>query len=262
MPYDGVMPLRLRVTYGRVADFLADVREQVARGGLLARVDVGSVERGSDVELDIFTPAGAARPSHVRVLHVLGPSGVAVELAPAELADLAARAEAFTGAEPGTPPVHEQVTDDDGALSLAPEDDEPAAAPAARASTKTHAQLQTQKIQEALHGDKNQRMAILREQNRLLVSYVLKNPQVGLEEILFVAKNATSSPDNLTFIGNKREWFERSDVAIALVRNPKTPVPVAVKLLDFINPNELRLLAKPGSARDQISSAARKKIMG
>jgi len=256
------MPLRLRVTYGRVADFLADVREQVARGGLLVRVDVGSAERGSDVELDIFTPAGAARPP-ARVLHVLGPSGVAVELAPADVADLAARAEAFTGAEPGTPPVHEQVSDDGGALSLAPDEAaEPEPQPAARTATKTHAQLQTQKIQEALHGDKNQRMAILREQNRMLVSYVLKNPQIGLEEILFVAKNATSSPDNLTFIGNKREWFERSDVAIALVRNPKTPVQVAVKLLDFINPNELRLLAKPGAARDQISSAARKKIMG
>jgi hypothetical protein len=242
--------LRLRVTYGRVADFLADVRDQVARGGLLVQVDVPtSTERGSDVELEILTPAGAARPE-ARVLHVLGPAGVAVELAPDALADLAARAACYTGTEPGTPPEHVLVTDD---------------APAAKPSVQrapSHAQLQAQKIQEALHGDKNQRMAILREQNRLLIAYVLKNPQIGMEEVLFVAKSSTTAPDLLSYIGNKREWAERSDVAIALVRNPKTPVAIAIKLLDFINPNELRNIAKLGNVRDQISSAARKKVVG
>ena len=105
-------------------------------------------------------------------------------------------------------------------------------------------------------------MAILREQNRLLIAYVLKNPQIGMEEVLFVAKSSTTAPDLLSYIGNKREWSERSDVAIALVRNPKTPVQIAIKLLDFINPNELRNIAKLGNVRDQISAAARKKVVG
>jgi len=247
------MPLlRLRVTYGRVADFLADVRDQVARGGLLVRVDVGSAERGADVALEILTPVGAARPP-ARVLHVLGPSGVAVELAPDALADLAAKAQTSRGKEPGTDTVHELVSDDAPA---------PPPPPARPAPPPSHAAQQAQKIQEALHGDKNQRMAILREQNRLLISYVLKNPQIGMEEVMFVAKNPTSSPDLLTFIGNKREWSERADIAIALVRNPKTPIQLAIKLLDFINPNELRNIAKLGNVRDQISSAARKKVLG
>ena len=247
-------PLRLRVTYGRVADFVADVRDQVARGGLLIRVEVpASIERGAEVELELLTPAGAALPP-ARVLHVLGPAGVAVELAPEALAELAARAAAFQGAEPGTPPQHELVTDN------APPAKPPA--PAAPQRAASHAQQQAQKIQEALHGDKNQRMAILREQNRLLIAYVLKNPQIGMEEVLFVAKSSTTAPDLLSYIGNKREWSERSDVAIALVRNPKTPVQIAIKLLDFINPNELRNIAKLGNVRDQISSAARKKVVG
>jgi len=250
------MPLlRLRVTYGRVADFLADVRDQVARGGLLVRVDVGNAERGADVELEILTPLGAARPP-ARVLHVLGPSGVAVELAPDALADLVKKAQGWRGKEPGSDAVHEAISDD------APTPPPPALPAARPAPQPSHAALQAQKIQEALHGDKNQRMAILREQNRLLISYVLKNPQVGMEEVMFVAKNPTSSPDLLTFIGNKREWSERSDVAIALVRNPKTPIQLAIKLLDFINPNELRTIAKLGNVRDQITSAARKKVLG
>src|SRR5688572_27465642 len=163
--------MRLRITYGRVADFLADVRTQVARGGLLVRVDPGAADRGAPVELEVVTPAGRAQVA-ARVLQVLAGAGVAVELDPGALAQLAAAAEA-------------------------------------------------QKIQQALHGDKHQRMAILREPNKMLHGYVLRNPQLQLDEVVFIARMTTVSTDLLTFIAGRREWAERPEVAIALVRNPK-----------------------------------------
>ena len=63
----------------------------------------------------------------------------------------------------------------------------------------------------------------------LLHKYVLKNPQLQLEEVVFVARMATAAPESLVFIAGRREWAERPEVAIALVRNPKTPVPLAIK---------------------------------
>ncbi len=53
-----------------------------------------------------------------------------------------------------------------------------------------------------------------------------------------------------------------ADIAIALVRNPKTPVPIAVRLLDHVGATELRALAKDSNARTPIQQAARKKVMG
>jgi hypothetical protein len=125
-----------------------------------------------------------------------------------------------------------------------------------------HAQQQAQKIQQALHGDKNQRMAILREPNRLFHNYVLKNPQLQLDEVVYIAKLATVSADTLMMIASRREWAERPEIAVAIVRNPKTPVPLAIRMLDHVGIVELRALAKQQSVRDQISRAARKKILG
>ena len=128
--------------------------------------------------------------------------------------------------------------------------------------TASQAQLQAKRIQLALNGDKNDRMAILREPNKLLHSYVLRNPKLQLDEVVFVARMPTVSVELLVFIAGKREWAERAEVAIAIVRNPKTPIPVAVKMLDHVGMTELRSLAKQQSVRDGISRAARKKILG
>ena len=48
---------------------------------------------------------------------------------------------------------------------------------------------------------------------------------------------------------------------IALVRNPKTPLAIAVHLLDRLPMSEIRAIAK-GRAREQIVHAARKKVNG
>jgi len=218
--------LRLEVRYERIADFLADVKQQLAHGGLLVRCEppVGT-DRGAAVELTVTTPVGSQVVAG-QVLQVLAGAGVAVGFDPVLLADLVARADA------------------------------PAPAPLA------HGAAQAAKIQQALHGDKNQRAAILRENNKALHSYVLRNPQIGIDEVAAVARMTTVAVEVLTFIAGRREWYERQEVAAALVRNPKTPVPLAIRMLDHVGQAELRQLAKQSSVREAISRVARKKILG
>ena len=241
--------LRLRVRYGRTTDFLADASQQLAHGGLLVRVDPPTgADRGAPVELTIETPAGT-RVVTGQVLQVLAGAGIAVGFDASLLSDLIAEAE--SGAEEsGPPPAHE----------LAPA--AAAAAPAAGPPPGATGAAQAAKIQQALHGDKNQRAAILRENNRLLHAYVLRNPQIGVDEVAAIARMTTVSTEVLTFIAGRREWYERSEIAIGLVRNPKTPVPLAIRLLDHVGLGELRQLAKQTSVREAIARAARKKILG
>ena len=223
--YDAAL-LRLEVRYERIADFLVDVKQQLAHGGLLVRGEppVGA-DRGAAVELTVVTPVGSQVVTG-QVLQVLAGAGVAVGFDPALLADLVARA------------------------------DDPAPAPQA------HGAAQAAKIQQALHGDKNQRAAILRENNKALHSYVLRNPQIGIDEVAAVARMTTVAIEVLTFIAGRREWYERPEVAAALVRNPKTPVPLAIRMLDHVGQAELRQLAKQSAVREAISRVARKKILG
>jgi hypothetical protein len=220
--------LRLEVRYERIGDFLADARAQLAHGGLLVRGEPpAGADRGTPIELVVATPVGS-RTVAGQVLQVLATAGVAVGFDPSLLADLVALAEAAENAPP------------------------PASQGAAQAA----------KIQQALHGDKNQRAAILRENNRMLHSYVLRNPQIGIDEVAAIARMTTVSGDILTFIAGRREWAERPEVAIGLVRNPKTPVPLAIRMLDHVGQGELRQLAKQTGVRDAIARAARKKVLG
>ncbi len=220
--------LKLEVRYERVADFLADVRAQLAHGGLLVRGEPpAGADRGAAVELVVATPVGS-RAVAGQVLQVLAGAGIAVGFDPSLLADLIAAAEA---SEKAPPPA-------------------------------SHGAAQAAKIQQALHGDKNQRAAILRENNRLFHSYALRNPQIGIDEVASIARMATVSGDILTFIAGRREWAERAEVAIALVRNPKTPVPLAIRMLDHVGVGELRQLAKQTAVREPIARAARKKLLG
>lgn len=241
--------MRLRITYGSAAAFLADYRDQASRGGLLVRVAVADAERGAEVVLEIVTPGGRAHLSG-QVLQALGDNGVAVAIEPGELSQLVRKAEARPDAGTDAETQHEVVGDGDSA---------PGAAASAEAAAGRD---QAQQIQRALHGDKAQRMAIIRSPNKLLHGYVLRNPQIQLDEIAAIARMRTVSVEILNFIASKRDWCERPEVALALVRNPKTPVPLAVRMLDHVTMAELRQLAKQAGLREAVLRAVRKKVLG
>jgi hypothetical protein len=265
-------PVRLRVTYASAADFLADYRSQIERGGLLVRVVPDPApQRGATIDLEIATPTGGARLT-AQVIQVLAGAGVAVTVDAAALSGLVARAGA-AGDRPGAPPRHEIAADEDAAVGDAavgdatdgdagPTDggDAGEAHPAAR-SRPVDASL-AKKVQQALHGDKSQRTALMREHNKMIHGYVVRNPQIQLDEVVAIARMTTVSADVLVFIAGRREWAERPEVAAALVRNPRTPVPLAIRMLDHVQPTELRQLAKQQSVREAIQRAARKKVIG
>jgi hypothetical protein len=117
------------------------------------------------------------------------------------------------------------------------------------------------RIQLALRGDREQRLAILRDRHRAVHVYVLRNPGLTFDEIVAIARMPTVAPEVLTQIAERREWGQKPDVAMALIRNPATPTPVAVRLIDFVSETDLRLLAKDTRTREPIQRAARKKLL-
>ena len=242
--------MQLRVTYDRVEEFLDDYDKQIAHGGILVRGEIPvGLERGHTVELEVVTPVGGAR-LYGQVIQVLAGAGVAVTVAPEQLSALARAARgkgAPAAAQHGAP--------------AAAHHGAPAAAHHA-AHEPSQGAATAKKIQLALHGDKSQRTALLRDPNRMIHGYVLRNPQIQLDEVVTVARMTTVAVDVLTFIASRREWAERPEIAIALVRNPKTPVPLAVRMLDHVSPTELRQLAKQANVREPIARAARKKVVG
>jgi hypothetical protein len=236
--------VRLRVTYDGVDEFLRDHQEQIVRGGLLVRGDVPpGLERGAAVELELVTPVGSVTLAG-QVIQVLAGAGVAVTVDPGAVSKLAEAARAA-----GQPRAPQRA-----AARTTGSPDAPAPEP--------HGAALARKIQLALHGDKNQRAALMREQNKMIHGYVVRNAQIQLDEVVAIARMPTVNVDVLNFIAGRREWAERPEVAIALVRNPRTPVPMAIRLLERVSPSDLRALAKQSTVREAIQRAARKKVIG
>ena len=112
----------------------------------------------------------------------------------------------------------------------------------------------------ALSCGREERHHLLRDNNKVLHAYVLRNPHLGLDEVQAAAKLNSLSPEALKAIGDHPEWGQNSVICAALVRNPKTPMAIALRLLPRIPLNDLRAIAK-GAGRQQVVLAARKLLV-
>ncbi len=117
-----------------------------------------------------------------------------------------------------------------------------------------------ERMQLARHGKRPERLLLAKDLNRTVHLFLLQNPRITLDEVRMMAGNRQTGTDVLEAIAKNRDWSQNPGIVQALVRNPKTAVPTAVRLLDRVPAAELRRLAKSNDVRRPISVAVRKKV--
>lgn len=117
-----------------------------------------------------------------------------------------------------------------------------------------------EKINLALMGNRQERMALAKDSNKAIHHYLLKNVKITLDEIATMARLPSLNPDVLEKIAETPQYTQNPSVAKALVYNPKTPVRTAVRLLDRLPRNEVVLLAKRTNLNPRLIAAAKKKV--
>jgi hypothetical protein len=274
----------LSVLFQRAADLL-EQRAHLQRGAFFVPEPDPLPEPFVDVLLRVEGPAGGVVELTGRVLQIVKGRGIAIAFddldgAKKKFAALFAEAEnvpdplagatwvfwgrgdsnATDATDPpeaaardatDVPDVADMIDAGDAALSK----DEAAAALRAKLETMpSH-----EKIQLALHGDRTARLLLLRETNKSFQTFVLQNKRITIDEVRYVAGYRQASADVLNAIAQNKDWSQNAGIASALVRNPKTPSTIAVKLLDKLPLAEVRRLAKSNDAPRAIQIAARKR---
>lgn len=117
-----------------------------------------------------------------------------------------------------------------------------------------------EKRQAAMHGSKDMRLILIKDSNKTIHPFVLQNPALGLEEVEAISRMTGVHPDVLHTIA--KNWTRSPNVVRNLVKNPKTPLPDAVALIEKLALSDLRSIAKGGSVRMAILQAARRKVTG
>ena len=257
--------MRLILEFASAAEVANAASEIDGKGGILVQVSSANTVLGQPIQVTLRSPSGEVTVDG-SIIQALGDHGVAIRFETKALEKVTGGVAATgQGASP------KNASWADGASS-SPEPAKETAGPIARRPQAARAsdvpireRLKTatkaEKIQIALHGSKPERNLILRDRDKSLHQYVIRNPKLGLDEVASIARMSTISADVLGFIVGKREWFQRPEVAAALVRNPKVSAASAKKLLAHISPQELRQLAKGNGVREAIAREARRRLL-
>ena len=112
----------------------------------------------------------------------------------------------------------------------------------------------------ARHGRRTVRQILMRDPTKTLQRICLSNPDVALDEVLEYANWPGLAKDALEYIAGNSTWTGSRMVLLALVKNPSTPVELAIRLVARLGPAEWRLLVRPNLVRTPVANAARKAL--
>ena len=113
-----------------------------------------------------------------------------------------------------------------------------------------------QKMLLALKADRTERELLCRDTAPMVLLNLLSNPRLEADNVLAIVKSIYATGEIFQRVASDRRWLASAEIRTAVVRNPRTPTPVAVKLLETLPLGELRDLAKLGSAREPLRLAA------
>lgn len=117
-----------------------------------------------------------------------------------------------------------------------------------------------EKVRLALTGDKEVRSLLCRDPNKVVLANLLQNPRLSDPEVLQMARDRNLPEEILSELLRRKEWIKKYPVRLALVQNPKVPLPSALKLLGTIRDADLRRIARSKDVPSQIAAGARRTL--
>lgn len=114
------------------------------------------------------------------------------------------------------------------------------------------------KIRLALLGNKEVRMMLARDCNKIVQLAVMENPKLSEFEITLMASSRSADEEVLRKIAASREWMRLHQVRAALVNNPKCPLRIAGKLLETLGYQDWKRIAANRSVPSAIRENAKR----
>jgi len=113
-----------------------------------------------------------------------------------------------------------------------------------------------ERVTMALKGNREERMALVRDPCKVVQRAVLQSPRITEREIEGFAGMANVSDEVLRAISLMRKYAKNYTVTRNLIFNPKTPIDVSLHLLPLINAQDLKALANSKNVPETVHSGA------
>ena len=115
----------------------------------------------------------------------------------------------------------------------------------------------SEKIKLATLGNKEARTILLRDSNKLVCMAAATSPRITDGEILSLANSRVVNADVLRYIYSSREFLKVYAIKTSLVKNPKVPLPTALKLMLTLQEKDIKELARDRNVPQTIQSQAK-----
>jgi hypothetical protein len=119
----------------------------------------------------------------------------------------------------------------------------------------------SEKIKLATLGNKDARTLLLRDSNKLVCLAAATSPRITDGEILALANSRTVNADVLRLIYSSREYLKTYAIKISLVKNPKVPLPTALKMMYTLQEKDIKELSRDRNVPQTIQSQAKSLLM-
>jgi hypothetical protein len=237
-------PGSFRVVFESAEELAAVERASLGVGGLLLTTSV-SLPPDTAVALTLVLGGGPEVAVRAKVVAAL-PTGLALELSGSPQELLAALRAQSTS------------LDDDGGGEAGDSDD----TPSGTIWEQVRRMTPPQRIVLAAKADRLTRTILVQDSDPQVLFALLKNPRLGLDEVLRIAKSSFLSFQAAELILKTNPWFANLDIRVALIHNPKLPTPFALRILPTLPESEVRPIAKGSATSMPLKQAALRRLQG
>ncbi len=118
-----------------------------------------------------------------------------------------------------------------------------------------------EKIKLATLGNKEARTILLRDTNKLVCLAAATSPRITDGEVLGLANSRTVNSDVLRYIYSNRDFTKTYAIKIALVKNPKVPLPTALRFMQALQERDIKELSRDRNIPQTIQAQAKAWMM-
>jgi hypothetical protein len=117
------------------------------------------------------------------------------------------------------------------------------------------------KIRLATLGNAFDRAVLVRDPKKIVAIAAIKSPGMTENEAAKYATNTGLCEEVISYIANRRDWTRLYTVKMALVNNPKCPLPTAMRLLPLLREKDVQQVARSKGIPSSLAAQARKLVM-
>lgn len=115
-----------------------------------------------------------------------------------------------------------------------------------------------ERLKLAMRGTREQRAALIRDPSKMVAVAVMSSPRLTEPEVEAFSRMTTVNEEVLRIIGANKVWTRNYSIALALARNPKSPLSIAMQMAPRLTERDMKQISSDRNVSEAVRMVVRK----